>query len=178
MWVFGYGSLMWDGWEATRRCVRRTRADLSGYRRVFNKASVRNWGTKEFPGPTLNLIESDSAHCQGMAFEFHDECEHKIATYLAKREGRGFSLRPLPVHLEAEGEIAALVPVYEGNNLIHADSVEQIADMVLRASGKDGKCINYVKGIAEKLHHLGVDDPAVNELWQALVLRCENRRVS
>ncbi len=168
MWVFGYGSLMWDGWEKTRGCVRRAQADLSGYRRVFNKASVKNWGTEKSPGPTLNLTKSDSAQCHGMAFEFPDEREQEIWTYLAKREGPGFALRPLPVHLEAEGEIAALVPVYEGNNLIHADSVEQIADMVLRASGKDGKCIKYVNGIAEKLHCLGIDDPAVSELWRAL----------
>jgi cation transport protein ChaC len=168
MWVFGYGSLMWDGWEETQGCVRRTRADLSGYRRVFNKASVRNWGTKEFPGPTLNLIKSDSAHCCGMAFEFPNEREQEIRTYLAKREGKGFALRQLPAKLIAGDGITAIVPIYEGNNLIHADRVEQISDMVRQASGKDGRCICYVKGIAAELHRLGIDDPAVSDLWQAL----------
>ena len=174
MWVFGYGSLMWDGWEVPQGCVRRALADLSGYRRAINKASMRNWGTKEFPGPTLNLIKSDSAHCYGMAFEFPDEREQGILAYLAKREGQGFALRPLPVHLETDGEITAIVPVYKGKNFIVADNVEEISDMVLRASGTDGKCINYVKGIAEKLHYLGIDDPAVSDLWRTLVHRSEN----
>lgn len=39
MWVFGYGSLMWDGWEQEFGCLRRCVAVLKGYRRTFNKAS-------------------------------------------------------------------------------------------------------------------------------------------
>jgi hypothetical protein len=33
MWIFGYGSLMFDGWESGYGCVRREWASLSGYRR-------------------------------------------------------------------------------------------------------------------------------------------------
>jgi cation transport protein ChaC len=50
MWVFAYGSLMSDGWENEWGCLRRCRAELGGYRRAFNKASVRNWGTARFRG--------------------------------------------------------------------------------------------------------------------------------
>jgi hypothetical protein len=42
MWIFGYGSLMFDGWESGYGCVRREWASLSGYRRVFGKKSVKN----------------------------------------------------------------------------------------------------------------------------------------
>ena len=51
MWIFGYGSLMWDGWEATFDCKRKERAVLKGYARSFTKASVKNWGSKTAPGP-------------------------------------------------------------------------------------------------------------------------------
>ena len=37
MWIFGYGSLMWDGWESEFVCQERAMATLSGYRRAFNK---------------------------------------------------------------------------------------------------------------------------------------------
>jgi len=178
MWFFGYGSLMWDGWEATRGCIRRARAGLSGYRRVFNKASVRNWGTKEFPAPTLNLIKSDSAHCYGMAFEFPDECEQEIREYLVKREGKSFALRQIPAQLENGDEITAIVPIYEGNNLIHADRIAILVEMILQASGKDGKCIFYLKGLTEELHRLGIDDPAVSDLWQALRSRQQYLRTT
>src|SRR6266404_5117596 len=35
--------------------VMSSRSPVAGYRRVFNKRSVENWGTKERPGLTLNL---------------------------------------------------------------------------------------------------------------------------
>jgi glutathione-specific gamma-glutamylcyclotransferase len=178
MWVFGYGSLMWDGWEKTRGCVRRAQADLSGYRRVFNKASVKNWGTEKSPGPTLNLTKSDSAQCHGMAFEFPDEREQEIRTYLAQREGKSFALKQLPAQLEAGAEIIAIVPIYEGNNLIRADRIEEIAKQVFRAVGDDGKCIDYVEGVAAKLHGLGIDDPAVSDLLQAVRFLQQNTRTA
>jgi glutathione-specific gamma-glutamylcyclotransferase len=169
---------MWDGWESPRECVCRALASLKGYQRIFNKASVKNWGTKEFPGPTLNLMRSDSAHCHGMAFEFLDEREQQIKKYLAQREGKGFALKQLPAQLEAGAEIIAIVPIYEGNNLIRADRIEEIAKQALRAVGDDGKCIDYVEGVAAKLHGLGIDDPAVSDLLQAVRFLQQNTRTA
>ena len=95
MWVFGYGSLMWDHWETQFGCLRSLVAVLPGYQRVFNKASVRNWGTPAVPGPTLNIMPSDQA-CRGIAFEFPDRAAGAIDAYLRRREGpSGFgSSRP------------------------------------------------------------------------------------
>ena len=58
MWIFGYGSLMFDGWEAFCGCIDRKWADLPGYRRSFNKKSVESRGTREVPGLTLNLVRA------------------------------------------------------------------------------------------------------------------------
>ncbi len=51
MWVFGYGSLMWDQWEQQFGGIRVDRAALVNYRRSFNKASTGNWGTQDLPAP-------------------------------------------------------------------------------------------------------------------------------
>jgi cation transport protein ChaC len=171
MWIFGYGSLIWDGWEtkSERRCVRKAWADLRGWRRVFNKKSVQNWGTRAAPCPTLNLEEAPAASCRGMAFEFHKEPRFtgEMLTYLQRREA--CEPRELPVEIEGVGPAAALVYIYSGANLIAERlTPAQLADMGVGAKGSDGLCVNYVKGIAEKLAALGIDDPAVADLWRAV----------
>lgn len=168
MWVFGYGSLMWDNWETKRGCLRRVLADLPGYCRRFNKASVKNWGTIIAPGPTLNLIKNDVGVCRGVAFEFPDAQKADILVYLKDREGNAFPLHELSVRLIDQSEVSAFVPIYSGKNVIEGRTLEEVAAMVLTASGTDGKCVAYVNGIFEKLSVLGIKDPAVTELWEII----------
>jgi cation transport protein ChaC len=167
MWIFGYGSLMWDGWQAPFGCKRFVTALLPGHQRIFNKASVVNWGTKTAPGPTLNLMPSKTS-CRGIAFEFADSAWPGIESYLRKREGRDFGLRPLEILIDNGPEVSAIVPIYEGKNLVKADTPEAIAALVTRASGRSGSCRAYVIDVATKLKNIGVDDPAVTAVVRAL----------
>jgi cation transport regulator ChaC len=91
MWVFGYGSLMGDGWEGSRG-VFVARTELRGYQRVFNKSVSKKLGDKAHPCPTLYIVESESGTCRGIAFEFADDQAQKVRAYLIKREGAGFVL--------------------------------------------------------------------------------------
>lgn len=156
---------MWDDWETKHGCTRRVVADLPGYCRRFNKASVRNWGTKTAPGPTLNLSKLDNGLCRGIAFRFPDAQKTEILSYLAEREGAAFPLHEVEVFLEDQSKVLALVPLYNGENIIEGKTTKELASMVLAASGADGTCLSYVKSIAEKLTVLGINDPAVSDLW-------------
>jgi cation transport protein ChaC len=172
MWIFGYGALIWDGWEnkSERRCVRKAGAELRGYRRVFNKKSVVNWGTRAAPCPTLNLEEAPAASCRGMAFEFSKDSRFlgEMLLYLRRREA--CEPRELAVEIDGIGAAPALVYLYRGANLITAPlTAAQLADMGVGAKGSDGLCVNYIKGIAEKLAALGINDPAVADLWRAVL---------
>ena len=168
MWVFGYGSLMGDGWEKELGCLRRSVAALPGYRRTFDKASVRNWGTKEAPCPTLNLERDEAGACTGIAFQFTADREGEVRDYLRNREGKDFFLEDLTVRLDDKVEVQASVPVYRGENLVSTGTVQGKAVMVRNAEGMKGSCADYVQKIAELLASLGIDDPAVSELWQSL----------
>lgn len=163
MWIFGYGSLMWDGWEATFNCIRRERAVLAGYARSFTKASIKNWGTKSAPGPTLRVIADPKSECHGVAFEFDDRRSHHALAYLRKREG-GFSEISINVTLPSGERVPATTFVYAGKNIILGKTDENIARMVLRARGTDGAALEYVRACKANLKSIGIADPAVDGL--------------
>jgi glutathione-specific gamma-glutamylcyclotransferase len=168
MWVFGYGSLMWDGWEKNRGCLRRSTAELKGYVRIFNKLSVSNWGSKADPGPTLNLV-AGAGSCRGVAFEFDEADRAGIVAYLEEREGKGFPLKELTIALDGEEDVETLVPLYQGRNVLAPTGIAEIAAMVLKAKGTSGSCASYIEGVVEHLRKLGINDPAVADLRAALV---------
>ena len=63
MWVFGYGSLLWNpGFEYVQCQL----ATLSGYHRSFCMRSIHHRGTPEAPGLVLALDEQPDALCHGM----------------------------------------------------------------------------------------------------------------
>jgi glutathione-specific gamma-glutamylcyclotransferase len=159
---------MWDGWHTAYGCSRSAVGVLDGFRRAFDKPSVRNWGTKAVPGPTLNLVRDHEACCRGIAFEFPESRREAVVAYLDGREGKSFPLREHAINVEGAGSVVALIPLYEGKNVIACLSVDQTADMVARAVGRDGRCIDYVTSIAAKLQELGIEDVAVAELLSAL----------
>jgi glutathione-specific gamma-glutamylcyclotransferase len=168
MWVFGYGSLAWDSWSGQFGCLRCLTAELLGFRRTFDKGSVKNWGSKNNPCPTLNLAVDPSRTCKGVAFEFFEEKRNEVTAYLKKREGNGFELKPVEIRLESGDRVSAIVPIYSGKNLISVRSSAELTAMVRGAQGIDGKCIDYARNIAMKLAELGIDDPEVEDFWRAV----------
>jgi cation transport protein ChaC len=165
MWVFGYGSLMWDGWETMFSCRERRHADLAGHTRIFNKKSLERWGPHTQPGLTLNLAPRGA--CRGMAFAFDDGARGDIEAYLNVRE----TCEASEVAAALPGEtISALTYIYDGPRLIEEGlSLEDRASMILAAEGIAGSSYDYIKGVRARLAELGVVDPEVEVLWEAVV---------
>lgn len=171
MWVFGYGSLMWDGWERSHGATRSTSASLVGFHRDFNKASTTNWGSSSTDrGPTLGLTPGVTAKCEGIAFEFPDAVRDTLVDYLRKREGRSFELRELDVDLQTGERVKALVPVNDParGTYIGKLSLAERVQMCKRARGSSGPCVSYVENTHDRLRKMGIVDPAVNEFWDAV----------
>ena len=172
MWVFGYGSLMWDGWEKPLNGTRVDCAVLAGYRRSFNKKSTRNWGTREAPGPTLGLEVAEDGSCTGTAFEFPEGSRAAVEALLKDREGLSFTLKYLTVRLPDGRKVEALTPVNDQSKGTYVGKVpaKERAVMAKIAKGKRGNCIEYVRNIHAKLGTLGIDDEDVAEFMRLVDL--------
>lgn len=170
VWVFGYGSLMVDGWEEEFGGTRHEGARLVGYHRSFNKRSTENWGTPERPGITLGLERDPEAVCVGCAFHFPDERADEIRRYLRRREGPAFSFPELEVMLPDERRVRALVAVNDTSapSYVGHLPVEERAGLVEGARGSSGSARRYLTSVREMLRRLGIRDPHVEELWDAV----------
>ena len=65
LWVFGYGSLLWNpGFPHVETVL----AVLEGYHRSFCMRSIHHRGTETEPGLVLALDAAPGARCHGIAF--------------------------------------------------------------------------------------------------------------
>lgn len=81
LWVFGYGSLMW---QPGFPFVEARRARLEGYRRAFCVYSLHYRGTQARPGLVLGLARGGM--CEGIAFRVAQEDANAVRAYLHARE--------------------------------------------------------------------------------------------
>lgn len=170
MWIFGYGSLMWDGWEEALNGTRLDRAVLTGYRRSFNKKSTRNWGTREAPGPTLGLEFAEDGNCTGTAFEFPQDRQADVEALLKAREGPSFALKSLPIRLPDGRVVDALTSVNDKGKSTYIGKVpdKERAAMAKIAKGEKGNCADYVRRIHAKLGTLGILDDGVTDFLRLM----------
>ena len=83
LWVFGYGSLVWNpGFAWSSRQIAR----LDGFRRSFCMLSIHHRGTEAQPGLVLALDAAEGAECHGVAFEIAAEIADESLEYLRARE--------------------------------------------------------------------------------------------
>ena len=110
MWVFGYGSLLWNpGFRYSKKEIAR----LDGYRRSFSMRSIHHRGTAENPGLVLALSTDRQSFCEGLAFEVEQGKEVETLDYLRGRElvSSAYLERKVSLHLKNGQSIQSLVYV-------------------------------------------------------------------
>ena len=101
LWVFGYGSLMWNPGFAVREA---RPARLFGYHRRLCLWSIHYRGTSRRPGLVLGLARGGS--CNGMALRVARAERHAVAAYLFKREMLNNAYRPAVKKVYLRGDDA------------------------------------------------------------------------
>ena len=176
MWVFGYGSLMWDCWEKEFQGTKHGKARLKGYHRAFNKKSTRNWGTIDAPCPTLGLEKSSKVECVGLVFKFNNDQRHSVEAKLKKREGSSFQLLELEVELENGQKVTALTPVNQTNKWTYIKDTElnPLIDAAKSTRGENGSCFEYIKNLFIMCKRLEIQDKHIQKMWELINKDAQN----
>lgn len=164
LWVFGYGSLIWNPGFAF---VERRPARLAGFRRAFCLRSVRYRGTPAAPGLVLALAEDAGAECRGLAFRVAPDAADEAHAYLRWREMDTDSYQETEQEVEAEGlgPVRALAYVIDTRHPHYADlDPEGQAAIIARASGPAGTNRDYLHNTVAHLRELGLHDPDLEAL--------------
>jgi cation transport protein ChaC len=167
LWVFGYGSLMWDpGFVHDHSCP----ALLRGYHRAFCIYSVRYRGTHEKPGLVLGLNRGGA--CRGIAFRVPAaEVTGAVEALWAREMPRAVYV-PRSVRLAtAEGSINALAFVANTRHEHYAGDLafDETAQVIACRSGSRGHNVEYLGNTLRHLDELGVPDHTLRKLYRRVI---------
>lgn len=158
MWVFGYGSLLWNpGFDPAAR----RRAVLADYHRSFCMLSIHHRGTVDHPGLVLALDEKPGATCTGVAFQVRPSEENTVLSYLREREliSSAYVERHVGLTLDDGAEVEALAYVIDGAHEQYCQfPLEQQAQMIASAVGGRGPNTEYLFNTADHLAEMGIRD--------------------
>lgn len=167
MWVFGYGSLLWNpGFDVAESQV----GTLHGYARSFCMRSIHHRGTEDAPGLVLALDRQPKAACTGLALRVADGKETETLDYLREREliSSAYVEQTLPVDLADGRCVDALVYVIDESHVQYCGGLplEEQAQIIACAVGGRGPNTEYLYNTATHLGTLGLQDPALDWLTQ------------
>lgn len=173
VWVFGYGSLIWNSAFAP---AERRRAVLHGYRRAFCFWTVSARGTPERPGLGLGLEAAPGACCRGVALRIAAATETADLERLWAREMYSAVYRPVWVPLLPAGTpegpdpapFTALAFVADPAHPQYCPPLSQMqqARIIAGASGQFGRCSDYLATMVAHLDEAGEPDAELEALLE------------
>ncbi|MDB5555648.1 MAG: cation transporter ChaC-like protein [Rhizobium sp.] len=164
LWVFAYGSLIWN---PTFVHVEDRRATAIGWHRSFCMELTAWRGTPEQPG--LMMALDRGGRCDGVAFRLPDDTRLDDLIKMVRREiifQEDLNMvRWIHVRTEA-GKVRALVfwagPKH-GDGIILKLPLDKVAFVLARACGYAGSCAEYLYNTVSHLEALGIRD---RNLWR------------
>lgn len=160
LWVFGYGSLIWNpGFEFDERAIAR----LDGFARTFCMRSIHHRGTPQAPGLVLALDPADHAACEGLVLRVKRGTETETLDYLRERELISSAYLELThqVTLADGRRVDAVTFVVDTDHVQYCGglSLEEQAGIIATAIGGRGPNTEYLYNTAGHLTELGIHDP-------------------
>jgi cation transport protein ChaC len=170
IWVFGYGSLIWN---PAFHFVERRLGTIHGYHRRFCLWTTLGRGSPDCPGLMLGLDRGGS--CRGVVLRIAGddvECELDV---LWRREMVSNAYVPAWVKASTpEGDVWAIAFTINRAHERYARKMgeEQMADIITRAVGRVGPCRDYLLNTVDHLDQLGIHDRALKRLADKVRRQC------
>jgi len=164
LWVFAYGSLIWQpGFDYDRRVPAR----VFGYHRRLCLHSVIYRGSYDCPGVVAGLDRGGS--CAGIAYRLPAAGAQRQLRALWQREMPmgSYAARWLRVHrLDRREALRALafVVVRDGPHYCGGLDEAQLLAALARARGSRGSSLDYLRRTVQALHADGLRDPHLERL--------------
>ena len=164
LWVFGYGSLMWNPGFATPETQA---ARLQGWHRALCIYSEHYRGTPEKPGLILGLLPGGA--CRGFAHRLPRSTYDKVRRYLWTREidNDGVYQEAIrPIHLGDGRTVAALVYLADRTHRQFAGKLapNRAVRLVRQGRGATGSNLAYLQNTVAHLRELGFRDRTLEGL--------------
>ena len=164
LWVFAYGSLLWNpGFEPAER----RRATLRDFHRSFAMRSIHHRGSQEEPGLVLALDFEEGAACDGLALRVAEAQTREVLAALRERELISSAYLEKRVPLETEGgPVTALAYVIDRDHQQYCGGLPLgvQADIIAVAAGGRGPNADYLFETVRALRALGIEDGDLGDL--------------
>ena len=158
LWVFGYGSLLWNPGFVPVKAVK---ACLRDYHRSFCMLSIHHRGSKAEPGLVLALDAAPGGRCTGVAFQVAAEDEEKVLRELRERElvSSAYFEAHVDLHIENGETLRALAYVIDPDHVQYCQfNLEKQAQMIATAVGGRGPNTEYLFNTAAHLDQMNIRD--------------------
>ena len=176
VWVFAYGSLMWDPGFAYLEAAP---ALLRGYHRAFCIFSHVYRGTEARPGLVLGLDRGGA--CKGMAFRIAAAEGADVLDYLDAREKVTdvYVRRAVPITVGGAPIFAGGRPLSAGGRKVTAhtyvvdrghhqyagkQTLRQAVRLIAQGAGVGGSNRDYLESTVNHLDELGITDGPLHQL--------------
>lgn len=162
VWVFGYGSLIWN---QIFHHDQNERATLYGYRRKFCLKTQLSRGTPEQPGLLLGLEPGGS--CGGIAYRLCGDALLEDLTLLWRREMVTGAYCPRWVSLKTKDKPITALAFVMNRNYVHYTnglSDDETAQVLAVAKGPIGTCAEYLFNTHQGLVQHNIQDQHMKDL--------------
>ena len=167
IWVFGYGSLIWNPVVQFSQTLDAT---IYGYHRRFCMWTRIGRGSPDCPGLVLALDKGGST--KGVIFRLERKIAIRELDILWRREMMADSYRPvwLSAH-SANGPIKAMSFAMRRDRPIYAPPMaeEEVAKAIYHAKGFVGPCRDYLENTYQALVEAGIHDKQMSRLVQLML---------